>query len=211
MSQNEIIEEDEIDLREVLKTLLKHKFKIVLVTLLFTIGSAIYAYLQPDVYQATTTLELKPESQSKANSNDILSLALTGAGDVNPETEIDKIKSRTNISSALENVDFTHRYYVEKLYKKRELYKDSPFTVLLGEGENILFTIHPVDKTNYRIEAKVIDPKTDKEMKVDKLATYGVNVKGPGYDFTLKLKDGAELDSKLIYHLTLRTLQPLQL
>ncbi|HGZ70856.1 MAG TPA: capsular biosynthesis protein, partial [Nitratifractor sp.] len=200
MNQNEFIEEDEIDLKELLHTLIKHKFKIIFTALLFTLGAAVYAYLQPDIYQATTTLELKSESSSKPSSEDMLSLALDGGSQVNPDTEIAKIQSRTNMLAALQNVDLAHRYYIENLYKKYELYNDSPFTVLLGEGENTLFTIYPVDKTHYRIEAKVIDPKTKESVKVDKLASYGVNAKGPGYDFTLNLKEGQQLEAGKKYH-----------
>ena len=189
-----------MNFKELINLLLKHKYKILLTALSIAIATAIYVYLQPDIYRATTTLELKVENGSSVKNSNILSLLPSGAGEVNSETEIEKIESQSNIVAALENVDFLHHYYIEKLYKKHELYNKSPFTVLLGEGENNLFAIHPVDKTHYRVEAKIIDHKTGKEVKIDKLASYGEEVKGDGYDFTLNLKEGAMLDPKKVYY-----------
>ena len=52
------IQNDEIDLKEVFKTIFRYKYSILLITLLFMIGSAIFAYVKPNIYSASSTIEL---------------------------------------------------------------------------------------------------------------------------------------------------------
>ena len=50
------IEEDEIDIKEVFRTV--YRYMILLFVVLFTTDSSYYAYFQPNVYKASTTLEV---------------------------------------------------------------------------------------------------------------------------------------------------------
>lgn len=59
-----IIEEDEIDLRELLGILWAEKWLIIIVTGLFAVGSVIYALLQTDIYRAEAVLAPAESDQS---------------------------------------------------------------------------------------------------------------------------------------------------
>ena len=69
-TQHRRIEEDEIDLRELLVTLIKHKTKIFLITLLVTLGALVYVIMKNPipVYSGTLTLEIG--SGSNANPSE---------------------------------------------------------------------------------------------------------------------------------------------
>jgi LPS O-antigen subunit length determinant protein (WzzB/FepE family) len=56
------IPDDEIDLREIILTLWKEKYLILIITLVFTVAGYTYGTLQPKVYQATITLRDAPVS-----------------------------------------------------------------------------------------------------------------------------------------------------
>ena len=61
--------EDEIDLRELFRTLIKNKVKIIAITAIITIGAIIYAYTIPKVYEAKVILKIGEYKLANANAN----------------------------------------------------------------------------------------------------------------------------------------------
>ena len=85
-NRNDYIEEDEIDLKEVFATLFKYKYSIILITILTTIIAGAYAYYKPNIYKATTTLEVSAKKSAISGGNDILAAALNqGTQDIDTE------------------------------------------------------------------------------------------------------------------------------
>ena len=151
----QIDEEEEIDIKEIFRTLYRYRYMILLLVILFTLASSYYAYFKPNVYKASATVEVGL-GQRGYGSQDMLTAAMD-PGYMNADTEMDIIKSRFLTEKALKKVNFSHRYYITKRYKEFELYKDSPFQVGMNKGYNISFDFYPVDEKNYRlvvIEAK---------------------------------------------------------
>ncbi|MFT7004967.1 MAG: LPS O-antigen subunit length determinant protein (WzzB/FepE family) [Sulfurimonas sp.] len=68
MQNTQRYEEDEIDLRELFRTLMRNKIKIVVMTSIITIGAIIYAYSAPKVYESKVILKIG-EYKLKSNSN----------------------------------------------------------------------------------------------------------------------------------------------
>ena len=68
-SKNEIILNDEIDLREIILSLWKHKLLILIITLFFTVAGYIYSNFQPKAYQTTVTIQEAPDIVFKKYSN----------------------------------------------------------------------------------------------------------------------------------------------
>ena len=65
-------EEDEIDLKELIKTILKHKTFIIVFTLLITVLAGIYAFSKKPVYETKTSVQIGyiySNSNSNSNSN----------------------------------------------------------------------------------------------------------------------------------------------
>lgn len=149
-TQHHPVKEDEIDLKAVFSTLYTYKFMILFITLLFTILSATYAYFQPSIYKASTTIEVSLE-KSSSSMDDMLSMAMTSSGGLNAHTEIELIQSRFMTNLALQHVNLTHHYYTIQHYKEQELYKRSPFQVGMLSGYGITYTIYPIDDKHYRL------------------------------------------------------------
>ena len=64
MKENRYIQEDEIDLRELFKTILDKKVFIVIFTLVITILAAIYAYNKTPIYEAKALVEIGEYKQN---------------------------------------------------------------------------------------------------------------------------------------------------
>lgn len=123
------IDKEEIDLKEVFGTLNRYKYSIIVFMIVFTVGSAVFAYFTPNVYEAETTIELKKEDPRYGGDNrDAMTQAL-GGNSANLENEQYIIQSRFLSEKVLEELDIGTRYFTRKYYRTVELYRASPFLV----------------------------------------------------------------------------------
>jgi capsular exopolysaccharide synthesis family protein len=154
---NTQIQNDEIDLKNIFKTILRYKYIIALFAIIFSICSAFLAYTTPNTYSSFSTIELQEEK--KFNSEDALREAFSG-GSVNVENQIEILKSKSLADKALKNMSLDVRYFTVKNFRVHEYYKNSPFIVenkVLDDtiyGTN--FTLTPIDKDSFRLEIKPI-------------------------------------------------------
>jgi LPS O-antigen subunit length determinant protein (WzzB/FepE family) len=114
MNNTHIIQEDEIDLRELFKTLMKHKIKIVLITLSITLGAIIYALSVPKVYEARAILRIG--EYKIANSND--KVVVSDAHVLSKELEIlyiDILKNVKDKDAKTEKIEVpkNQKYFLE--------------------------------------------------------------------------------------------------
>ena len=190
LDKNEV---GEIDIKELFKTLKRHKLIILFIGFLFTSIFSFYAYYQPNIYEADTIIEIGPGQKPGAQKDDILSMAL-GAGKVNLDTELGIILSRKVAMSTLKNVNLTHRYYAINGFKRPiELYESVPFEIIMDDGYNLLFTLSPIDKKRYRLESEGKD-NNGTDWSYDKIHEYNKEVKNSYFSFTLLVKDVKNLN-----------------
>ncbi len=130
------IDEDEIDLREVFSTLNRYKYSIVIFAIVFTIGATIFAYFKPNVYEASTTIELEQQGHG-GPGDDMMMLALSGGG-ANLDNEQFILKSRFLSEKVLEGLDIGTRYFTRHNFRTVELYRSSPFVVVTKELDSAL-------------------------------------------------------------------------
>lgn len=144
------VEEDEIDLREIFETLRRYKLSIILFTLVFFVGAVVYAYFKPNVYTASTSIEMKAENYWGSRSTDFMTQAFMGEA-VNLDNEELVLKSRFIAQKALSYLDIGTRYFVTHHLRERELYHDAPFVV------NALF----MDERAYGVRMRLIPKGKD--------------------------------------------------
>ena len=151
------LEEDEIDLKNIFRTLSKYKISIILITLLAFMLSVVYAYYKPNIYSSTTTIHIT-DQKSGSNPEDIMLQAFGQSGS-NIEDQIEITKSRFVVQNSLEKLNLETNYYTyNNLNKKTELYTSSPFVV---KKENIsediydkIFYLKPIDTNTFRLVIK---------------------------------------------------------
>ena len=130
MNSNETISQrhdDEIDLKDVFKTIFRYKYSIIFITLLFMIVSTIFAYSKPSIYSASSTIELM-ENKKSASTTDFMLQAFDGAS-ANVDNEIQVFKSRFLAQKVFSYLNLKTRYFTSHNFREIELYKNSPFVV----------------------------------------------------------------------------------
>lgn len=103
-----LMQEDEIDLRELFKTLLKHKIKIILITLAVTFSAVVYAFITPKVYEATAVLKIGEYMLEDTNANTTTKVTVANTSELSKELEIlfiDILKNNKNRDATIEKID----------------------------------------------------------------------------------------------------------
>ena len=176
MNQNNVqTDEDEIDIREVFRTIYRYKIMIIFLVILFAAASSYYAYFKTNIYQASSTVEVGMNPRGYGGGKDVLAMA-TEAGSMNAVTEMEIIKSRFLSEIALKEVNFSHKYYTTRRFKEVELYKNSPFVVGMNKGYYISFDFYPVDKKTYRLVVKEAKDKNGTVWSYDKTHAYNKEI-----------------------------------
>jgi tyrosine-protein kinase Etk/Wzc len=202
-TMNNQIQNDEIDLKDLFKTIMKYKYIIALVAIIFTLASAVFAYIKPSVYSSFATIELQEEKNS-FNADDALKQAFSG-GTVNVENQIEILKSKSLQDKAIKELLLKTRYFTVKNYREREFYKNSPFIVIDKILEDTIYgtTFHltPVDEDSFRLEIRPISkyskrgilallgvqPYEDYELiTYDKIHKYDEDIVTEWFNFSIK-------------------------
>lgn len=202
-TNNNQIQNDEIDLKDLFKTIMKYKYIIALFAIIFTLAAAVFAYVKPSVYSSFATIELQEEKNS-FNADDALKQAFSG-GSVNVENQIEILKSKSLQDKAIKELFLKTRYFTVKNYRQREFYKNSPFIVLDKVIEDTVygttFNLTPIDDESFRLEIKPISkyskrgilallgvqPLEDYELiTYDKVHKYDENIVTEWFNFSIK-------------------------
>jgi tyrosine-protein kinase Etk/Wzc len=169
---NNQIQNDEIDLADLFKTIMKYKYIIALFAIIFTLVAGVFAYTKPSVYSSFSTIELQ-EDKNSFSTQDALKDAFSG-GTVNLENQIQILKSKSLQDDAVKYLNLGTRYFSTKNYREFEYYKNSPFIVIDKVLEDVIygtnFVLTPIDEESFRLEIKPIS----KYSKRGILATLGV-------------------------------------
>lgn len=105
------MQEDEIDLRELWKTLLKRKMLIAAVTLAITIAAVVYALQLTPIYEVKATLKVG-EYKLNANANANANVILANSAELVKELEIlfiDTLKNEKDRAAWIEYVDLAKK------------------------------------------------------------------------------------------------------
>ena len=122
---NPMREEDEIDLRELIRTIGRYKWSIMLITLLITLITATIAYRMPKYYKTTTVIEVKPKPGEGQGFSLGGAGALLGLGGGGGGTSTEKDAAllgmyRTN-EKVLDSVNYSVQFYTYKKFRYTEL------------------------------------------------------------------------------------------
>lgn len=202
-TQNVSEHNDEIDLKEVFRTILRYKVSIVLISLLFFVFSTVFAYYKPNIYASSATIEVLEEDNAGSGSLDMIK-AFGGNG-ANIENELAILESRFIIQKALESLNLKTSYYSSnKLNKQTELYKDSPFIVTTKIIENSIysktFKLIPKDDVSFTLIIEPLSPfslksilaklgikalKEDDKIVYEQVHKYGEEISTAWFTFTV--------------------------
>lgn len=102
-SNNPAIQEDEIDLRELFKTILKNKKTIAAITLFITLSALVYVLIAPKVYEAKAVLKIGEYKLTNTNNQ----ITIADSSELSKELEIlfiDILKNQKDRESKIESI-----------------------------------------------------------------------------------------------------------
>jgi len=191
-TNNISIYEDEIDIKDIFRTVFRYKYMIISLVILFALSTAFFAYFKTNIYKSTSTVEVRMENMRGAQQ-DVLSMAMDGGSMVNPDTEMEIVRSVSLTEKALKNVDMTHHYYATRRYKKVELYKNAPFEVGMLKGYGLMFDLIPVDDKRYRLVVEDVTDQNKNKWSYDKVHSYEEEVVSDHFHLNvMKIKEMQE-------------------
>lgn len=148
---------DEINIKDVIKTVGKYKYLIFLITFIFVIMGGIFAYMKPNIYSTNIVMEITENKKSNAGA-DFMMEALAGGSSANLSNEIEIIKSSLIMQKAISSLDLNISYFSKKNFKNLEYYKNSPFIVKINYLDKLLynrsFTLTPIDENTFNLQIK---------------------------------------------------------
>ncbi len=173
---------------------------------LFSVGIAWflsnhYIKYQTKIYSASAKILLRGNGQS-SNASAVLKEIVSAKGGENIENEILVLKSYDVIAKALRKLNFHVSYEAEGDIKTQELYKDSPYVVVLDTNhlqiKGVKFTITPIDELKFSLEAEgggktfyfttdsIVD---ERKVKLKKTFFYDEPIIDSSFKFVISLKD----------------------
>ena len=181
-------------------------FFIITIFIALLIAFLFNKYTKP-IYKVTTTVLVQDE---KKNATMDPSSFMEGFGlfssKKNLENEIGVLKSYTLTSRAVKELNFNVSYYAEDNFITRELYKESPITVILDsiqpQAINLRFNITFISNQKYKLEVdgenvdlydfreykKITDKKIEK-ISLNQTYNFGDQVVSKYFKFKVVLND----------------------
>lgn len=186
--------EAEVDLKELVNSILGYKKSIIVVTFVITLFSIYFAYFSDNVYQADLSMEVQGGLVQQSSANDFLTNAMGVKSSL--ANTIELLKSRYMAQKTLEKIYIGNRYFIKEDYRKIELYKRSPFTVkaeaisqeLIGRE----FTLQPIDEKKFRLKIEDIVVSEGKKNNYDHVHEYGSLISTPYFRFTVNKLGGLD-------------------
>jgi uncharacterized protein involved in exopolysaccharide biosynthesis len=161
------IKKDEINLRELFRTIGRYKWSIIFFTIIITLAVALKVYFMPKYYKSTVTIEVKPEEQDTGgfSMGGAAAMLLGGGGGstANLEKDITLLKTYRTNKKVLDKVNgYMVRYFItNEKHKEVEIDTNLPIKVTNVKindfrDYNIRLLIKPLNKTSYELSIEGI-------------------------------------------------------
>ena len=215
MNQNEI-EEDEIDFERIIRNLKRNLKSIIVISFLITAIAISYAYFLQPIYSSSVSISFPNQQMFKLSS--IIPGELTPLENKKSELETIKltIKTRKFINSVIKDMNLSNRYYIEKNFKKIELYRFNNLEVNLTIIDKRLygkyFKIEPFSHDKYKLTCDSLNYSEVHEYNkptINKFFSINIHKKGKlpqQYTYFIKNTNKVLLADKILQNLTVKIL-----
>jgi capsular exopolysaccharide synthesis family protein len=149
----------ELTLEDIFRMFKKRMVLFVSIVLAVVVVTGVYLIFATPIYEASVTIKVDPTSQSSVG--DLFSSSLTGSSGSNISTEVELIKSRTNIEEIIEVLGLVDRVYSEETKARllSEGYSDRDLVASLTRSISSMITVSPVKDTRIvRVSVQNKDP-----------------------------------------------------
>ena len=160
MSELEGSDYRELTLEDIFRLFKKRLALFISITLAVVVVTGIYLVFATPIYEASVTIKVDPTSQSSVS--DLFTNSLTGSSvsrDIS--TEVELIKSRTNIEEIITELDLVNRVYSSEARERliSEGYTEKDLVMSLTRSISSMITVSPVKDTRIvRVSVQNKDP-----------------------------------------------------
>ena len=189
-SKNSYQEEelDSFSFKDIISILNQYKWSIIFITMVSAMLTYAYTYFKPSLYESYAIIKVKPSLISN-KSEDIINNTVSTKTVRDVTEEISLLKTFKINEKAIDQIHFDVRYFIEKKYKKVEIYDKKPIEVtdititdkdIIGrrltiipkkDGYSITYLPSYKEKINYKLFQTefFIFKDSDKEFRYNKL------------------------------------------
>ncbi|MBO9699273.1 MAG: hypothetical protein J7604_03635 [Sporocytophaga sp.] len=196
-----IHQEEFISIRSVLNKLIKNKkYYLLSIGICITLATILILYISPQ-YAVNSSILLRLDSKNTPNIETYLSGTDLFKRDKNLENELGIITSYNLIYKTIDELNFRVSYYQSDLIRINEIYKKSPFEVIVDTSHNQIvnfeFTLTPLGNNKIRIQTdgsdlnmynaqnKKVIKEYISEFSLDDTLTYGDEIKNEYISFKI--------------------------
>lgn len=191
----------DIDLGELFRTLFHYKWSILLVSFFILLMSAFFLYFKTPIYSSSAIIEVKPDAKESMQADDFLESAFPTLSNEKVDKDIEILKTFHINNHALNKVNFQVQYFVDKGFKKVEIYDNVPIEVKnmtifdnLAVGTMIKLTpvengylLQPQNSFKRKLMHSLFGKKTI-ALDDQKIHTYGSSLKTDYFELTIEKK-----------------------
>ncbi|MCW8821330.1 MAG: polysaccharide biosynthesis tyrosine autokinase [Sulfurovum sp.] len=199
------LNQTDIDLGELFKTLFHDKWSILLVSFFTLLIAAVFLYFKTPIYSSQAIIEVKPDAKQSMQAGDFLGSTFPTLGNEKVDKEIEILKTFHINNHALNKVNFQIQYFVDKGFKKVEIYDNVPIevknmTILDQHVAGTIIKLIPA-KDGYLLQVensftkKLLHSLFNKKIIAldnEKIHTYGSSVKTNYFELTIEKKSPIE-------------------
>ena len=166
MSELEGSDYRELTLEDIFRMFKKRLSLFISITLAVVVVTGIYLVFATPIYEASVTIKVDPTSQSSVS--DLFTNSLTGSSisrDIS--TEVELIKSRTNIEEIIAELDLVNRVYSSEARERliSEGYTEKDLVMSLTRSISNMITVSPVKDTRIvKVSVQNKDPVLARDM-----------------------------------------------
>jgi uncharacterized protein involved in exopolysaccharide biosynthesis len=156
----------ELTLEDIFRMFKKRLSLFISITLAVVVVTGIYLVFATPIYEASVTIKVDPTSQSSVS--DLFTNSLTGSSisrDIS--TEVELIKSRTNIEEIIAELDLVNRVYSSEARERliSEGYTEKDLVMSLTRSISNMITVSPVKDTRIvKVSVQNKDPVLARDM-----------------------------------------------
>jgi capsular exopolysaccharide synthesis family protein len=126
MEKNQTLQINEFTFKDIFVILKKYKWSIIFITILSMFLGLTYLYFKPNVYSSYAIIKVKPHMKNK--SKDLINnTIISKSKDVTEEITL--LKTFNINQKVLKEINFKVQYFIDKEYKKIEIYNDIPINI----------------------------------------------------------------------------------
>jgi len=198
MEQKQDMHINEFTFKEFFTILKRYKWSILLITTISTTLGLTYIYFKPNIYSSYSIIKVKPYMKSK--SEDLINTTITTKSKDVIE-EITLLKTFKINKDVLKEVNFSVQYFIDKQYKKVEIYNDIPIKIknikildnkIIGKRLTLIpqekgFILKYINPYKKKIENKFFKTKLF-SLEDERIFQYGKKIENKYFTLTIDKK-----------------------